>query len=287
MDPMAMEIDELIKGSEQLATLPEIYYQLNEAIHDPDCTFDDIGEIISIDTSLTARLLRIVNSAFYGFSSQVETVSHALTIIGTDQLTQLVLASSVMTRFKGIPGDLVNLEKFWQHSLACGLASRALATLGGEYNVERYFVAGLLHDVGRLVMCLKIPDQVREIVERAQRNGQPLHEEEQRALGFDHAELGGRLIKSWFLPERLEEAVMHHHEPQKAANFPEEAAIVNLGNSIAHAMGLGESGETVPPALNPKSWETIGLPESLYLAMVKDKVEQQFEDVVQVFFQHA
>ncbi len=287
MDPMTMDIDELIKGNEQLASLPEIYYQLNEAIHDPDCTFDDIGEIISIDTSLTLRILKIVNSAFYGFSSQVETVSHALTIIGTDQLTQLVLASSVMSRFKGIPEDLINMEKFWQHSLACGLASRALATLSGEYNVERFFVAGLLHDVGRLVMCVKAPEQTREIMQRVRENGQVLYEEEKRILGFDHAELGGRLLKSWFLPERLEEAVANHHEPHNAANFPEEAAMVNLGNSIAHAMGLGESGEAVAPPLNPKSWEAIGLPQSLYLAMVKDKVEQQFEDVTQVFFQQA
>lgn len=287
MDPMTMEIDELIKGNERLASLPEIYYQLNEAIHDPDCTFDDIGEIISIDTSLTLRILKIVNSAFYGFSSQVETVSHALTIIGTDQLTQLVLASSVMSRFKGIPEELINMEKFWQHSLACGLASRALATLSGEYNVERFFVAGLLHDVGRLVMCVKIPEQTAELMTRVRDTEQSLYEAEQKTLGFDHAELGGRLLKSWFLPERLEEAVASHHEPHKAANFPEEAAIVNLGNSIAHAMEIGDSGEVVASPLNPKSWEAIGLPESLYLAMVKDKVEQQFADVAKVFFQQA
>ena len=97
-----MNISELIQGNDQLATLPEVFYKLNAAIEDPDCTFDDIGEIISIDPSLTARLLRIVNSAFYGFSTQVETVTHALTIIGTDQLAQLILATSVMNQFKGV-----------------------------------------------------------------------------------------------------------------------------------------------------------------------------------------
>jgi putative nucleotidyltransferase with HDIG domain len=282
-----MDIDELIQGNDQLASLPEIYYQLNEAIHDPDCTFDDIGEIISMDAGLTARLLQIVNSAFYGFSSQVETVTHSLTIIGTDQLTQLVLASSVMSRFKGIPEDLLNMEGFWRHSIASGLAARTLATLSGEYNVERYFVAGLLHDVGRLVMAVKIPDQTRAIIEKVKESGQSLYEEEQRTLGFDHAELGGRLLKSWYLPERLEEAVTHHHNPAGAINFPEEAAVVNLANAIAQNMQLGESGEANAPALSPKSWEAIGLPESLYLPMVKDKVEQQYEDVVKVFFQQA
>ncbi|MCH8313372.1 MAG: HDOD domain-containing protein, partial [Nitrospinae bacterium] len=174
-----MNITELIQGDDQLATLPEVFYKLNAAIEDPDCTFDDIGEIISVDPALTVRLLRIVNSAFYGFSTQVETVTHALTIIGTDQLNQLVLATSVMNQFKGIPGDLLDMDSFWRHSITAGLAARSIAALSGEYNVERFFVAGLLHDVGRLVLCIRAPDETGEILKKAEDSGKPLYVEEQ------------------------------------------------------------------------------------------------------------
>jgi putative nucleotidyltransferase with HDIG domain len=280
-----MDIDELIKKNDRLATLPDVYYRLNETIHDPDCTFDDIGEIICTDTALTARLLRIVNSAYYGFSNRVETVTHALSIIGTDQLSQLVLASSVLSRFSGIPQEIYNMESFWRHSLGCGLAARALASLSGESNVERFFVAGLLHDIGRLVMCIKLPDQVREVLKRARETGHPLHKEEKKMFGYDHAEVGGKLVKSWLLPERLEESIRFHHSSDKTINYPVEAATVDLANGIAHSMQLGDSGEVAVLPLNQKAWKTLSLPENLYLPMVKEKIEEQFEEVTRVFLQ--
>jgi putative nucleotidyltransferase with HDIG domain len=282
-----MNITELIQGDNQLATLPEVFYKLNAAIEDPDCTFDDIGEIISIDPALTIRLLKIVNSAFYGFSTQVETITHALTIIGTDQLTQLVLATAVMNQFKGIPDDLLNMNSFWRHSITAGLAARSIAALSGEYNVERFFVAGLLHDIGRLVFCLKASEETAEILKKVEDSGKPLYVEEQAAFGFDHAELGGQLLKEWKLPDRLIEAVACHHLPLNAESHSEEAAVVNLADAIAYSMKLGSSGETFVPPLELKSWESIGLPESLYLPMIKDKIDQQFEDVAHVFLQTA
>jgi putative nucleotidyltransferase with HDIG domain len=282
-----MNISELIQGDDQLATLPDIFYKLNAAIEDPDCTFDDIGEIISIDPGLTARLLRIVNSAFYGFSTQVETVTHALTIIGTDQLAQLVLATSVMGQFKGIPSDLLDIESFWRHSIAAGLAARSIASLSGEYNVERFFVAGLLHDIGRLILCIKAPEETRETFKRAEASGKLLCIEEQKTFGFDHAELGGELLKAWNLPDRLVESITFHHSPAKSINHPQETAVVNLADAVAYTMQLGSCGEAVIPNFKPKLWELVGLPESLYLPMIKDKVELQFEEVASVFLQSA
>ncbi len=282
-----MDINHLLDGDDQLATLPEVFYKLNAAIEDPDCTFDEIGEIISVDPGLTVRLLRIVNSAFYGFSTQVETVTHALTIIGTDQLTQLVLATSVMNQFKDIPADLLDMESFWQHSIAAGLAARTLAALSGEYNVERFFVAGLLHDIGRLILCVRAPEKTGEILKAGAQSERPLYVLEQEILGFDHAEVGGRLLLSWNLPERLAESIKWHHQPSKARNHIEEAAVVNLADGISYSMEIGGSGETFLPPLDPKSWEHVGLPESLYLPMVKEKVDLQFEDVAGILLQHA
>ena len=282
-----MDINDLIKDNDSLASLPEVYYRLNQAILDPDCTFDNIGDIISSDASITTRLLRIVNSAYYGFSNRVETVTHALTVIGTDQLSQLVLATAVMSRFKGIPQEIYDVESFWRHSLACGLAARSLAGFCNESNVERFFVAGLLHDVGRLVMCTKVPDEVREVLKRSQESGRPLFKEEKKFFGFDHAEVGRRLIKAWLLPERLEESIGYHHAPELSINFPIEAAVTCLANGIAHSMQLGDSGEVIIVPLNQRCWQTLGLTENLYLHMVKEKLAGQYEDVTQTFLAKA
>ncbi len=278
-----MDINELIKDNDSLASLPEVYYRLNQAILDPDCTFDNIGDIISSDASITTRLLRIVNSAYYGFTNRVETVTHALAVIGTDQLSQMVLATAVMNRFKGIPQEIYDIESFWRHSLACGLAARSLAGFCNESNVERYFVAGLLHDVGRLVMCTKIPEDVREVLKRSQDSGSPLFKEEKKYFGFDHAEVGMKLIKAWLLPERLEESIGYHHTPEKSINYPVEAAVTCLANGIAHSMQLGDSGEVIVVPLNQRCWETIGLSENLHLHLVKEKVAEQYEDVTRTF----
>ncbi len=278
-----MNINDLIKDNDSLATLPEVYYKLNKAILDPDCTFDDIGDIISLDPSITTRLLRIVNSAYFGFSNRVETVTHALAVIGTDQLSQLILATEVMSRFKGIPEEIYNIESFWRHSLVCGLAARSLAGFCNEANIERYFVAGLLHDVGRLVMFSKVPKEMREVMQRSRELGSPLFKEEKKFFGFDHAEVGRLLIKSWLLPERLEESIGYHHAPEDAINYPIEAAVTCLANGIAHSVQLGDSAEVIVVPLNQRCWETLGLPESLYLHLVKDKIAAQYEDVTQTF----
>ena len=159
--------------------------------------------------------------------------------------------------------------------------------MSGEYNVERFFVAGLLHDIGRLVLCIRVPDETAEVFKKAEASEKPLYVEEQAAFGFDHAELGGQLLKAWKLPERLVEAVSFHHFPEKAINHPEETAVVNLADAIAYSLKLGASGEAIAPPMESKSWESIGLPESLYLPMIKDKIDLQFDDVAHVFLQAA
>ena len=182
---------------------------------------------------------------------------------------------------------MLDMESFWQHSIAAGLAARTLAALSGEYNVERFFVAGLLHDIGRLILCVRAPEKTKEILETAAKSERPLYVVEQEILGFDHAEVGGKLLLNWNLPERLAESIKCHHQTSKARTHVEEAAVVNLADGIAYSMEIGGSGESFLPPLEPKSWEHVGLPESLYLPMVKEKVDLQFEDVAGILLQQA
>lgn len=274
------EARDLMKGTLEIPSLPMIFTRIDEAVNNPRSSLADIGRIISEDSSLTARLLKIVNSAFYSFPSKIETISRAVTVVGTQQLRDLALATSVMKLFQGIPPDLINMEAFWKHSIACGVAARVLAAHKREANIERFFVAGILHDIGRLVLCMKDPDWMRSALGRCQASGELLYKVEYEELGFDHASLGRALLENWKLPASLVETVAYHHNPEAAARFPVEAAHVHLADIIAHAMQLGSSGERFVPPLSRAAWDRAGVsPGQLSGAM--EEVDRHYREAVE------
>ncbi|MGA9120019.1 MAG: HDOD domain-containing protein [Bacteroidota bacterium] len=271
---------DLLRGYVEVSSLPMIHLRLDEAINNPRKSMADIAKIIREDPGLTARLLRIVNSAFYNFPSRVETISQAVTIIGTQQLGALALATSVMHMFKGVPEGLVSMDSFWKHSVGCGLAARILATIRRDPNPERYFVAGVLHDIGRLVMYVKAADAMRDALASVQEGSLPLYEVERNMFGFTHAVVGGVLLQTWKLPSSLEEVVMYHHNPKAATKYPVETAIVHVADIIAHAMELGGNGEQYVPSLDGEAWDKLGFSPGTLLT-VMEQVERQYGDAVQ------
>jgi len=271
----------LMKGLVELSSLPFIYIKINEAVNNPRSSIEDISEIISGDPGLTSRLLRLVNSAFYGFPSKVETVSRALMMVGTQQIRDLALATSVMSLFKGIPGHLVSMESLWRHSVACGLAARMLATVRQcDTNVEFYFTAGIIHDVGRFVIYKKIPETAQEMILRCKASKEPLCVVEKEVLGFDHSDLGRMLAQSWNLPPSLEEVLACHHYPCEAKQYPVETGVVHIADYIAYTSQLGDSGEQYLPPLEEEVCNLVGIPARV-LSSVSDQLRQEFEDVVQ------
>jgi HD-like signal output (HDOD) protein len=272
--------EELIRDQVKLPSLPVIFTQLNEAVNNPRMSIADIGRIISGDVGLSARLLKIANSAMYGFPAKIDTISRAVTIIGTQQLRDLALATVVLKFFKGIPHSLMNLGQFWQHSIACGITARIMATYRRESNVERFFMAGMLHDVGRLVLCLKCPDQMKECFDLAQHQGSTLADSERESIGTDHAEVGGALVRFRNLPPSLEEVVLFHHTPSRAERHPIDAAMIHVADIIAHAMELGNSGERFIPLFDAVSFEKTGLTVNI-LSLLMNQVDHQFHDALQ------
>ncbi|MBT3922026.1 MAG: HDOD domain-containing protein [Nitrospina sp.] len=282
-----IDIQDLISANEPLASLPNTFYKLREVVSNPNCDFDDIAEIISLDPSLTLRLLKIVNSAFYGFRGEVETIPHAMGIVGTEQLMQLVLATTVVGQFKNIPKDMVNMEYFWKHSVACGLAARAINEVREANEGESIFVAGLLHDVGRLVMCLKVPDQLKIVLDFAKKSGDRWYKAEAKYFGFDHGGVGGALLRTWNLPKKLQEAVAHHHFPASAKNYPQEAAIVNLADRISHHIVLDSDHDSQNFSSEKEAWDAVQLSEDFHLPQILEQTISQFEEVSEIFLQTA
>ncbi|MDH5436621.1 MAG: HDOD domain-containing protein [Gammaproteobacteria bacterium] len=273
---------ELLTGDVRLASLPEVFTRVNNLIDDPKSSAADIGHLISEDPSLTIRLLKIVNSAFYGFPSKIDTVSRAITIVGTSELRDLILATSVIKVFNSIPEDLLNMNDFWKHSVACALIAHILASKRHDEDLEPLFVSGLLHDVGKLVIYMRIPELGRETLARKKFNHVDLCTAERDVLGFDHAELGGELASLWKLPDLLQQTLRFHHSPQKAESHQAEVAIINLADQIAKVVALGKGG--VINGEMPKDealWAATGLSSNV-LESTLQEAELQFEETIKL-----
>jgi len=273
--------NDLLKGYVEVASLPTVFARINEAVNNPRSSMHEIGRIISEDAGLTARLLMLVNSAFFSLPQRIDSITQAITIVGTQQLRDLALATSVIKLFKGIPSDLVDMERFWKHSIGVGIAARTLAAYRREPNVERFFVSGILHDIGRLVMYMKIPDLSRTALVRTRENNELLHVAEEQVIGFDHAAVGRALMQNWRLSVYQEEVVAFHHRPELAGRFPVETAIVHTADILAHSMGLGSSGEQFVPPLDAAAWERLELPVSV-LAPTLDQIDRQYAEAVKL-----
>ena len=282
---MNSDVMRLLSGLDKVSSVPMVYTQLDEAIHTSRVSAGHISGIISQDTGLTARMLRIVNSAFYSFPRKIDTISRAVIIAGTQQLRDLALATSILDTFSDVDEQHITVDSFWRHSIACGIASRVIASYFKEPNIERYFVAGILHDIGRLVIITRAPAKASAIFEQAALRRAPLYKLEQEILGFDHAVVGSQLINLWQLPKSFEEVILYHHLPQQATLFKKETAVVHLADAIVHAMQLGHSGESYVPPLCEDSWAVTGLPLDL-LPYIMDLVDKQYEDAVKGFLRH-
>ncbi len=271
---------ELIARHDQLASLPEIVLRLNGMVNDPRMSAADIGAVISQDPALSARLLKLVNSPLYNFPSRIDSISLAVTIIGIRQLRDLVLATSVVSQFSRLPAQPLDIELFWRHSLTTAVIARALARHMKVSNTERYFIAGLLHDIGLLLMAQE-PQALVVQTPPAREAHDPL-ELEQAVFGFTHGELGAELLRHWLLPDSLVEPVAHHHKPEAAGAFIREACCVNLANSIAQDLQPVLPGDRQE---KPRQiiWDNLALSPD-QLPAVLEEISVQLEEAMQLLY---
>jgi HD-like signal output (HDOD) protein len=259
----------------KLPEVPSLVFELNEIIADPMSSAGAIGQVVTKSPSLAATLLRIVNSAFYGFRSKIDSISRAVTLIGSKEVSNLALGITIMENFRGIPKDVLDVASFLEHNLACGVVARILAAYGNVAHSEQLFVSGMLHDIGRLVLCKYFPEVFQQTLAEAVASGRPLLKAEQSVLGCTHGLLGKKLLNKWKLPYALENNVFYHHQPS-ASPTPETAAIIQTADMIVHGMGVGTSGEGMVPGFDAKAWERLNLPIS-GLRSLLSQAEHQIE----------
>jgi HD-like signal output (HDOD) protein len=257
----------------KLPEIPSIVNELNEITADPFASANDIAEIVNKSPSLTAILLKIVNSAFYSFPSKIDTVSRAVTLIGSKEITGLAVGLSTMSVFKDIPEDVIEMKSFLRHSLLCGLISRIIASQMNMAQTEQMFVSGLLHDIGRLIIYQYFPVQAKVLLKAVLDTQQPLYSLEHEHFGSRHTDIGKYLLKKWKLSSALENNVRYHHRPS-SADHPVEAGIVHIADVITNGLGMGSSGEKIIPAFDDKIWEDLNISAQLFKSVIDLAVHQ-------------
>jgi len=248
--------EQLVKGIVGLVSLPEVCIRISEMVNDPRYSASHIGKVISKDAALTARLLRIVNSAFYRFPAKIETVSRAITIVGNRELKDLVLAATIAGVFERISTDLIDLDTFWRHGIYCGILSKLIAENCNVLHSERLFAAGLMHDIGKLVICYKLPKVARQAADLSIEENMPLYVAEQKILGFNHAHVGAELMKMWDFPMSHKMVALYHHNPLSVDAHSVEVSIVYLANIISHMAENGEIDRNKINAIDAQIWRT-------------------------------
>lgn len=282
---MDTTIVELVKGVGNLVTLPDVFIRINSLVENPDSSVNDIAKAVSQDPSFTVRLLRVANSPLYGLSTTVDTVAKAVSIIGTSQVRNLALATSVASTFEGLPNDLVSMENFWRHSLFCALAARVLARQARRCDPEAVFTGGLLHDIGELVIFNRLAEKAKEVLLLVLDNVDevPVYEAEWQIMGFDHAKVGGELARQWHLPPMLEECIDFHHDIANAKRHPRETALVHIANILAQMAEIDTLELDDVPSINPLAWETTGLDADEVIEPVIREIQEEINEAEKLF----
>ncbi len=269
-----------------LVSPPDVCVRLFDIIESHQATAAKIGEVIMTDPNLSARLLRVVNSPFYNVAHKIDTLSRAITVIGITELYNLVIAVSAVKTFSQIPGCVVDIDTFWRHSIYTAVIARLLAKHCHVLHPERVFVAGLMHDIGSLIIYNRVPEIAKVLVVSAKGDEDILQRCEDQALGFNHAELGGMLLESWNLPPSIREAICYHHQPGESRQALLEASIVHIAEALANHQDLGAF--SAMPAdeimIKNEAWAGCGLKADEFdIDALMEEAATQFQETQKLF----
>lgn len=272
--------DQLIDRLKQLPPLPPVVSDLIVSFGDDDVNTSQIARQISHDQGLTARVLRVANSPFYGLQSKVGTINDALVVLGFRAVRSMVMALGINGAFRVDQCPGFAAQGYLRHSIGAALAARSLAPLAGK-NADLAFTAALLHDIGQLVLASSFSVQYAVALAYREKHDCPLVVAERDILGLDHAEVGAILAETWRFPESLQQAIAKHHAP--AAEVADSLAnLVHLADAFAHALGLSKSPNEMVSAIDRTAWERLGL-DGKKCARILADVEANFEDSWQIF----
>lgn len=270
---------------ENLPSLPSVVIEVMKLIQDPDSTAKDFEEHVRKDQALAGKMLKLVNSSFYSLSRKISTISEAVVILGFNTLKSLVLATSTRKILeRPLTGYGYEERGLWKHSISCAGGSKYLAReMGlGDMVSEELFVAGLLHDLGKLILGPMVEEQVDAFRARVA-GGETVLEAERATTDFDHAMVAGLILRKWKLSDDLGDVILHHHAPTAAKIHPRRTAIVHIVDYVANRLRLGMTeAYPGPTPLDPQAYATIGLPDDKFKEVL-GRMEEAMKDMQRLF----
>lgn len=271
---------QLVHSCTSIFTLPDLYSHVQDIVDDPNTSKEELANILKLDPAISARLLRMANSPPYGAPKQVDTISRAVNLIGVQAVRDLLTATTIGQNFSGMPPQFMDAARFWRKSLFCALVAERMATACGVDNNERYFVEGLLRDIGHFVLYQTVPQRAQSALIEAGYLDASLAEVEQSNIGCDFAEVGAELIRSWDMPLHIEQAIRCQLSPKDAGEYALHASLVHLAGVVADYEELEPSRRPAVLPFSPHAIITTGFILTHLPALLTDVRAQLRETLV-------
>lgn len=253
-------IDRLINSIDRLPTLPTVYIKLLSLLNAQYSSIRMISDIISEDQAVSAMVLKIVNSALYGFYNKIGDLQSAIVILGLNEIKNLVLATSICKTVKQFKASSTfDMQEFWKHSIGCAISAKVLAETACIKDPEDVFTGGLLHDIGKLIHATYLRKEFERVVDDVVETGSQMFESERKILGFDHVQTGSALARKWHLSQKTIDMIAHHHLYDMPDALTKEVAAVHIGNALCISLRMGSGGEKRVPIINQKAWEILDI----------------------------
>lgn len=253
----------LAKQVQNVFSLPDAVVRINEILDADDVNIADLEDIILHDPAMTAKMLKIVNSPYYGLSNKVDSISGAIKMLGLDELRNLVMEVSVASQFENIPSDLVDMDAYWYHSVVRGVLAKILAKHFKFEHYERLYIAGLLSGIGKLVLFTQFPEQSKQVLGLQDQSDEAVFAMEKKLFGFGYAELSAELLKSWKLPAEIWQTIYYQFDPLNENSPKSDACLlhvaVKISNTIQPCRNQRYDITAKNPGLNPGVLEYLGL----------------------------
>ncbi|MCP4643471.1 MAG: HDOD domain-containing protein [bacterium] len=270
---MAPNLSEAVSQIDKLPTLPAVLGQILDTMSDPDSSALDLARHIAADQSLSARMLQLVNSGFYGFYRQITNITDAIVILGFSETRDLILTATAFTALPVAASSAYDRTELWRHSLATAMAADRIAKRLRLPAGQGFFSAGLLHDVGKVALDALYPDLLAEAAQQAHSQERELHQIERESYDLTHADIGGLLADHWNLPETVVTAIRHHHDPHAAPADSSLAPVTALANYVSYMADLGEPSNGCVPGSPQAAMEATKFTEEMCEKVAGDLVE--------------
>jgi len=273
-----MKQDILARKLERIDDLPSIPSMVFEAVHllhQPDITVERLTSSIQLDQAIVSKILRLVNSSFYGFQGRIGNLSQALVLLGFNAVRNAILSISILDIFSDLGKDF-DSRLFWLHAIGTGVICQVIGHQLKYPRVENLFVAGLLHDIGKLVIIKLFPEDFFKILKEVREKDISIIEAERAVLGMDHTEIGYRMAEKWKLPQEIQEALGFHHCPWNAKENRAMSATVCVSNCLCRALDIGCGGDALVPEIDPKVLTILGI-EPLFIAGCLEDIDLEME----------